>query len=145
MLPMATVWMRLRADMRARWRVMLGLALLLGLVGGVALTAAAGARRTDTAYPRLLAWANASQVTVIVTDRDPTGKPPAGQPQDKYFLAGGRAAARVRQRVLRRARRPARRGVRDALPPSTTWRCRCRAASRTPACRCSRARMTRSG
>jgi hypothetical protein len=97
---MATVWMRLRADMRARWRVMLGLALLLGLVGGAALTAAAGARRTETAYPRLLAWANASQVTVIVTDPDPTGKPPAGQPQDKYFLAGGRAAALVRHQYF---------------------------------------------
>ncbi|TVZ05471.1 ABC transporter permease [Trebonia kvetii] len=75
---MATVWMRLRADMRARWRVMLGLALLRGLVGGAALTAAAGARRTETAYPRLLAWANASQVTVIVTDAD--SKPQAGVP-----------------------------------------------------------------
>ena len=41
---------------------MLGLALLLGLTGGVVLTAAAGARRTDTAYPRLLRWANASDL-----------------------------------------------------------------------------------
>ena len=42
---------------------MAALALLLGLVGGVMLTAAAGARRTDTAYPRLAAgpgW-NAAQ------------------------------------------------------------------------------------
>jgi hypothetical protein len=30
-------------------------ALLLGLIGGVVLTAAMGARLTDTAYPRLLA------------------------------------------------------------------------------------------
>jgi len=29
LLPMATVWMRLRADVPARWRVMLGLALRL--------------------------------------------------------------------------------------------------------------------
>lgn len=54
------VLMRLRADLRTRWRALLGLALLLGLIGGVALTAAAGARRTDTAYSRLLSWANAS-------------------------------------------------------------------------------------
>ena len=30
------------------------------------LTAAAGAARTDTAYPRLLRWANAAQANVIV-------------------------------------------------------------------------------
>ena len=51
---MAMVWLWLRADVRRQWRALLGLALLLGLVGGVVLTAAAGARRTDTAYPRLL-------------------------------------------------------------------------------------------
>jgi FtsX-like permease family len=62
---MATVWLRLRADVRLRWRALLGLALLLGIVGGVVLTAAAGARRTDTAYPRLLKWANAAQVDVL--------------------------------------------------------------------------------
>ena len=43
---------------------MAGLALLLGLAGGVVLTAAAGAWRTGTAYPRLLSWANAAQVQV---------------------------------------------------------------------------------
>jgi ABC-type antimicrobial peptide transport system permease subunit len=62
---MTTVWLRLRADVRQRWRALLSLALLLGLVGAVVLTAAAGARRTDTAYPRLLAWANASQLDII--------------------------------------------------------------------------------
>ncbi len=39
--------------------------MLLGLVGSVALTAAAGARRTDTAYPRLLRWSDAANVQVI--------------------------------------------------------------------------------
>ncbi len=52
---MTTVWLLLRADVGHRWRTVLGLALILGLVGGVAMTAAAGARRTATAYPRLLA------------------------------------------------------------------------------------------
>jgi hypothetical protein len=65
MLRMATVWLRLRADVRQRWRALAGLVVLLGLIGGVALTAAAGARRTDTAYPRLLQWASASQVAII--------------------------------------------------------------------------------
>ena len=91
--------MRLRADLRTRWRALLGLALLLGLVGGVALTAAAGARRTDTAYPRLLAWANAAEVTVIVTNSESTVTPPPG-PAAKYFTAGGRAAEQVRRRYF---------------------------------------------
>ena len=62
---MAPFWLRLRADIRLRWRPLVALALLLGVVGGVVLTAAAGARRTDTAYQRLLTWANASQVDVV--------------------------------------------------------------------------------
>jgi ABC-type antimicrobial peptide transport system permease subunit len=62
---MPTVWLELRADLRQRWRALLSLALLLGLIGGVVLTAAAGARRTDTAYPRLLSWANATQVDLL--------------------------------------------------------------------------------
>ncbi len=68
---MAMVWLWLRADVRRQWRALLGLALLLGLVGGVVLTAAAGARRTDTAYPRLLTWANAAQADVIPGNPDP--------------------------------------------------------------------------
>jgi ABC-type antimicrobial peptide transport system permease subunit len=62
---MGTLWLALRADLRQRWRALLSLALLLGLIGGVVLTAAVGARRTDTAYPRLLSWANATQVDLL--------------------------------------------------------------------------------
>jgi ABC-type antimicrobial peptide transport system permease subunit len=62
---MATVWLALRTDLRNKWRALLSLTLLLGLIGGVVLTAAAGARRTDTAYPRLLSWASASQANII--------------------------------------------------------------------------------
>ena len=50
---------------------MAGLALLLGLAGGVVLTAAAGAWRTGTAYPRLLTWANAAQIDVTTGNPDP--------------------------------------------------------------------------
>ena len=49
----ATLWFG--AELRARWRAMLGLALLVGVVAGACLAAAAGARRTDSAYPRFLA------------------------------------------------------------------------------------------
>ncbi|MFY9866438.1 MAG: FtsX-like permease family protein, partial [Trebonia sp.] len=75
---MTTVWLALRADVRRRWPALLSLALLLGLIGGVVLTAAAGARRTDTAYPRLLTWANATQTDIL-----PEGN---GIPAD-YFAA----------------------------------------------------------
>src|SRR6266566_1075970 len=71
MLPMATVWLALRADVRGRWRAMVSLALLLGLAGGVVLAAAAGARRTDTAYQRLLQCASASQVNIVLGGLDP--------------------------------------------------------------------------
>jgi hypothetical protein len=40
---MTTLRLTLCAELRRRWRPMLGLALLLGVIGGVVLTAAAGA------------------------------------------------------------------------------------------------------
>ena len=51
---MGAVWMRLRAELRVRWRAWLGLAVVIGLAGAVAAAAAAGARRTETAYPRFV-------------------------------------------------------------------------------------------
>jgi hypothetical protein len=46
--------MRLRSELRTRWRSWLGLALLIGLAGAAAVATAAGARRTETAYPRFV-------------------------------------------------------------------------------------------
>lgn len=57
---MAAVWMRARAELRAGWRGVLALVLLVGVAGGTAIGAAAGARRTETAFPRMLAATNAS-------------------------------------------------------------------------------------
>ena len=53
----------LRSVVRARWRGYLGVALLLGLTGGVSLFAVAGARRTESAYPRFLRQVAASTMT----------------------------------------------------------------------------------
>jgi hypothetical protein len=61
---MGAVCLRLRAGLRQQRRTWLALSLLLGLIGGVALTAAAGARRTDTAYPRLLRQSRAADLLV---------------------------------------------------------------------------------
>jgi len=55
---MAAIWMRLRSELRARWRSLLVLTLVVGVTGGVVLAAVAGARRTVSAYPRLIAWAH---------------------------------------------------------------------------------------
>ena len=100
---MGPVWLALRADLRVRWRAIAGLAVLLGLIGGVVLTAAAGARRTDTAYPRLLRWANAAQVDVVPTGN---GAPAA------YFAALGKLpqVASMSTTGLYQAVLPARRG-----------------------------------
>ena len=79
---MTSIWLLLRVDARRRWRALLSLTLLLGVVGGVVLTAAAGARRTDTAYPRLLTWANAAQVDLIP---EGTGMTPAGTASSGFY------------------------------------------------------------
>jgi hypothetical protein len=51
-------------DLRRRWRSWILLVLVLGVAGGVVLTAAAGARRTSTAFPRYLAQAGASDLLI---------------------------------------------------------------------------------
>ena len=61
---MSAVFVRVRSELRARWRAWFGLALLLGLFGGAVIAAAAGARRTESAYPRFLRTQNASDITV---------------------------------------------------------------------------------
>jgi ABC-type antimicrobial peptide transport system permease subunit len=66
-------WLVMRVEVRGRWRALVSLALLLGLVGGVVLGAAAGSRRTDTAYPRLRAWGSASQLSVVPEGTGLTG------------------------------------------------------------------------
>ena len=67
---MAAVWMRLRSEARARWRSMLGLALLLAIMGGAATAAAVGAYRTETAYPRFAERYRVYDLT-IATGRHP--------------------------------------------------------------------------
>src|ERR1035438_373370 len=61
---MGGAWLIVRADVRRRWRAMLAMVLLIGLVSGVVLVAAAGARRTGTAYPRFLSRRLAADLLV---------------------------------------------------------------------------------
>lgn len=55
-------------ELRGRWLSWAVLVLLVGLAGGVVLTAVAGAQRTDSAYPRFLAVYRASDVLVSPAD-----------------------------------------------------------------------------
>jgi len=60
-----------RPVLRGVWQQALALALLAGLLGGVALGAVAGARRTNAAYERYLTAINASDVGVNVPGQLP--------------------------------------------------------------------------
>ncbi|TMK53509.1 MAG: hypothetical protein E6G59_05480, partial [Actinobacteria bacterium] len=61
---MSAVWMRARAELRARWRSSLGLALVIGLAGGLVIGAAAGARRQDATFPLFRASENTAQLGI---------------------------------------------------------------------------------
>ncbi len=53
---MSAVWVRARAELRRRWKATVVLAVLVGLAGGAALAGVAGARRTESAMERFVAF-----------------------------------------------------------------------------------------
>lgn len=55
---------RVRAAIRSGWRAYVGAILLLGILGGMSMFAIAGARRTQSAYPRFLRAANVSTMAI---------------------------------------------------------------------------------
>jgi ABC-type lipoprotein release transport system permease subunit len=57
--------MYFRAELRRRWQAWLALALIVGAFAGVVEAAAAGARRTDAAYPSLLTWSKAPDLLLF--------------------------------------------------------------------------------
>jgi ABC-type lipoprotein release transport system permease subunit len=63
---MAAVWALARARLRGRWRALLGLTVLVGVFAGAVMAAAIGARRTETAYSRLLEATLAADLQVGV-------------------------------------------------------------------------------
>ena len=69
-------WYRLTVTLRRRWAGYLGLVLVIGLTGGVALGAAAAARRTESSFPVFLASTSPSDLTVQYQASAPAGLPP---------------------------------------------------------------------
>lgn len=63
--------MHLRSSARQRWRALVGVALLFGLTGGLAAASLASARRTDSAFPRLLEATRAADISVDYGKPDP--------------------------------------------------------------------------
>ncbi|MDQ6909248.1 MAG: ABC transporter permease [Actinomycetota bacterium] len=59
----AALWAR--AELRARWRSLVALGVLAGVVVGLSAAAVAGARRTDTSFERLRARTNAADAIVF--------------------------------------------------------------------------------
>lgn len=61
---MSAIWMRARTELRSGWRAAVSLVLLIGIGGGAAIGAAAGANRTATAYDRYRAELRAHDATI---------------------------------------------------------------------------------
>ena len=107
---------RFRATFRQRWTGYLTLVVLIGLVGGVAMAAVAGARRTQSSFPAYLASTNPSDVGMF-TEFDPisntgysaqvNGRSPAvpgSQPRDDRHGFDGTLQVLGQNRGTRRPR-----------------------------------------
>ena len=68
----AAAWYRAKRELRRRWRATLLLVVLVGVIGGVVLATAAGARRASTAYERFRSETLASDLDVAF-DAPPGG------------------------------------------------------------------------
>jgi len=66
---MTAVLLRAREELRARWRSSVSLTVMLAVFGGAVMAVAAGARRTDSAYPRFLLWKpSMRRATLLLAD-----------------------------------------------------------------------------
>ena len=63
---MAVAWYRFTATFGRRWGGYLAIVLLIGMIGGIAMTSVAAARRTQSSYSAFLASTNPSDLTMTV-------------------------------------------------------------------------------
>jgi len=66
-------WYRFRVTFARRWGGYLNVAVLVALLGGIAMASIAAGRRTQSSYPQFLASSNASDLTVSVYDQEGGG------------------------------------------------------------------------
>ena len=81
--PTRLAWYRLRATLDRRLAGYLALAILVGLIGGVAMASVTAARRTDSAYPDYLASTNPSDL-IIQPNTTLTGAETVAQAYRRY-------------------------------------------------------------
>jgi FtsX-like permease family len=84
-------WYRLRATLRHRLGGYLALAVLVGLIGGIALASVTAARRTESSYPDYLASTNPSSLII--------------QPNTNLNVSSAAQAYRIYRDMLNRLRR----------------------------------------
>ncbi len=68
-------WYRFRCAFARQWTGYLGVVLVIGLIGGVAMASVAGARRTQSSYPTFLSSTNPSDMTMAVYNATANGGP----------------------------------------------------------------------
>ena len=86
-------WYRFRATFGRRIGGYVAIVLLIGLTGGIALASIAGARRTQSSYPKFLASTDPSDLTVSAFGR--RGQPRAAFTKAIAHLAGVKQVATV--------------------------------------------------
>jgi hypothetical protein len=87
---MAAVRLLARRAVRAHRRSILGLALVVALSGGVALTALAGARRTASSFERFREASHASDVSLNIVGTEETGEEGSAAPSEPIREAARR-------------------------------------------------------
>jgi hypothetical protein len=80
-------WYGFRATFRLRWGGYMAIVLLIALLGGVAMGAIAGARRTQSSFPVYLASTNPSELGGIVSVLNPAIGGDAGSGYDPKLIA----------------------------------------------------------
>ena len=96
-----------RADLRARWRSLVALGVLVGVCLGLAAAAVAGARRTDTSFDRLRSRTSAAdaivfpgQVGIYQADWDALRRRPEVAALARWTLTFGRVPGHEEEAVL---------------------------------------------
>ena len=91
---MSFVWLRVQAALRHRWKALVVLSVVSGIGGGAAITALAGAQRTDVAVPQFVSYSLPDDGGFLFGN---VASPPVtpGIPEDSLALAP------AEQRVVR--------------------------------------------